>query len=288
MSTVCLALAQARALGLDRLDAQLLMAHVLQRSRSWVLAHDDAPLKAPEAQRFRDLCARRADDVPLPYLTGEREFHGFTLSVSPAVLVPRPETEHLVDWALECLDDGPAHWGAEVADLGTGSGAVALAVARARPAARVTGVDQSPDALAVARANAQRLGLAVEWQLGDWWQPLAGRRFDLVLSNPPYVAEGDPHLKALRHEPRSALTSGPDGLDALRAIVGAAPRHLEPGAWLLLEHGHEQAEATCRLLRRAGFEAVSTRTDLAARPRCSGGRWPAVASDARKKHAKAA
>jgi release factor glutamine methyltransferase len=274
VTTVGQAMAAARAAGLERLDAQLLLAHVLQHPRSWVLAHDDARLGASDEKRYRDLCALRADDMPLPYLTGERGFHGLTLTVSPAVLVPRPETEHLVDWALECLA-GRA-WGdpPEVADLGTGSGAVALALAHACPGARVTGVDLSPAALSVARANGERLGLAVEWHCGSWWQPLAGRRFDLALSNPPYVADGDPHLHALRHEPIGALTAGSHGLDALCAIIGAASHHLTPGAWLLLEHGHAQAEAVCRLLLRAGFRGVVTRADLAGQPRCSGGYWP--------------
>jgi release factor glutamine methyltransferase len=285
VSSVGQALAEARASGVDRLDAQLLLSHVMRRPRTWVLAHDEAPLDASQARRFRALCARRADAVPLPYLTGERAFHGLMLAVSPSVLVPRPETEHLVDWALECLADLPGGSAPAVADLGTGSGAIALAVAQACPRARVTAVDRSAEALAVARSNGERLGLSVGWCLGDWWQPLSGRRFDLVLANPPYVAEGDAHLTALRHEPRGALTAGPEGLDALRAIVAGAPPHLRPGAWLLLEHGHDQAAAVSELLSRNGFVDVQVRPDLAGLPRCSGGRWPQVAPDAGNPHA---
>jgi release factor glutamine methyltransferase len=195
------------------------------------------------------------------------------LQVSPAVLVPRSDTETLVDWALERLAV-PLAQSPDVADLGTGSGAIALALKHRHPAARVCAVDCSASALEVARANALRHGLQVEWHLGDWWQPLQGRRFHLVTSNPPYVAEADPHLAALRHEPALALTPGGDGLSALARIVRGAPAHLHGSGWLLLEHGHEQAGAVCRLLADAGFEAVQTRADLAGRPRCSGGCMP--------------
>jgi len=196
------------------------------------------------------------------------------LQVGPAVLVPRPDTETLVDWALELLAiplaDAP-----EVADLGTGSGAVALALKHGHPAARVSAVELSEPALAQARANGERHRLPVDWQQGDWWQPLGGRRFHLVASNPPYVAGGDPHLAALRHEPALALTPGGDGLSALQQIVRGAPAHLHAGGWLLLEHGHDQAEAVQRLLREAGLVQIQTRADLAGKPRCSGGRSPA-------------
>jgi release factor glutamine methyltransferase len=267
VSTIAQALAAARARGLSRLDAQLLLGWTLDRPRAWLLAHDDESL-APEAERrFVELCARRADDMPLAYLTGEREFHGLTLAVGPAVLVPRPETEHLVDWALERLAGHPA---SRVADLGTGSGAIALALAYACPAATVTAVERSADALALARANGERLGLPVRWQQGDWWQPLTGEVFDLVVSNPPYIAEGDPHLPALRHEPQPALVSGPDGLDDLRRIVEGAAAHLAPGGWLLLEHGHHQGPAVRELLTRHGLADAATRTDLAGLDRCSG------------------
>jgi release factor glutamine methyltransferase len=264
------ALALARSLGVARLDAQLLLAHHLQRSRVWVLAHDEAPLGAEQAAAYRADLQRRAGGEPLAYLLGEREFHGLALHVTPAVLVPRPETEVLVDWALALL----AGRAASVVDLGTGSGAIALALRHRNPAAAVTATDASAAALAVAADNARRHGLAVEFVGGDWWQAVAGRRFDLALSNPPYVAGDDPHLPALAHEPRSALTPEGDGLAALRRVVADAPAHLEPGAWLLLEHGHDQAFAVQALFAQRGFEAPVTRQDLAGLPRCTGARWP--------------
>lgn len=275
--TVAQALAQAAALGLDRTDAQALLGHRLQRPRSWLIAHDSDALTPRQAEAYLADCRRRADGMPVAYLLGEREFHGLMLQLTPDVLVPRPDTETLVDWALQCLPGlGPAP---AVLDLGTGSGAIALAVAHRWPGARVQASDLSPAALAVARANAQRLGLAVAFHQGAWWRALPDGDafdlvFDLVLSNPPYIAAGDPHLPALRHEPLLALTPGGDGLDALRAIVAGAPARLRPGGWLLLEHGWDQAEAVASLLRDAGFEAVATRHDLGGQPRCTGGRWP--------------
>lgn len=296
--TVGQALATARAAGVERLDALALLGALLQRPRSWLMAHDEAPLGAA-APAWADALARRAAGEPLAYLLGTKDFHGLALAVGPAVLVPRPDTETLVDWALDLLPpDAP--W--RVADLGTGSGAIALAVAAARPAARLVAVDASAAALAVATANAHRLGLdrdaeglsgpeaadpagpippptrlRFEARLGDWWAPLAGELFELVLSNPPYIAEGDPHLAALRHEPALALASGPEGLDALRAIVAGAPAHMAPGAWLLFEHGWDQADAVAALLRAAGFQDVQHRRDLGGHRRCTGGRWPADA-----------
>ena len=268
---VAAALAQARALGLDRLDAQLLLAHALGQPRAWLIAHDDAALSPAQQQAFAAACRRRADGEPMAYLLGEREFHGLMLQVSPAVLVPRPDTETLVDWALELLAglDAP-----QVADLGTGSGAIALALKHAHPPAQVCAVDLSAAALKVAQANAKRLRLTLELVQGDWWQPLQGRRFHLVVSNPPYIADNDAHLHALRREPTLALTAGGDGLAALGRIVREAPVHLHAGAWLLLEHGHDQHESVQQLLVASGFVAVSTRTDLAGRPRCTGGRLP--------------
>ncbi len=274
--TLAQALVQAQAQGLDRLDAQLLLGHVLRQSRTWLIAHDGDALPPADASAYAALCRRRAAGEPLAYLVGEREFHGLTLQVSPAVLVPRPDTETLVDWALALLADELADRPApQVVDLGTGSGAIALAVKHRHPVAQVSAVDLSDAALAVARANATRLGLAVDFHAGSWWQALPGdQRFDLVLSNPPYIAGEDPHLPALRHEPTLALTPGGDGLDAIRAIVVGAPAHLQPGAWLLLEHGWDQAGAVAALLQQAGFQAVATHRDLADRPRCTGGRWP--------------
>lgn len=271
------ALARARAAGVDRLDAQLLLGAVLGRPREWLLAHDDAPLADEAAARFDTLLARRAAGEPVAYLLGEREFHGLVLKVAPAVLVPRPDTETLVDWALELLAGPLAGQAAPaVADLGTGSGAIALAVRHACPRARLFASDASADALAVARANGERLGLPVHWRQGDWWQPYAAAGVPplaLALSNPPYIAAGDPHLPALRHEPVQALVPpGGDGLAALRAIVAGAPPHLAPGGWLLLEHGHDQADAVALLLRDAGFAAVQHRQDLAGHRRCTGGR----------------
>ena len=262
----------ARAAGVARMDAQLLAAHVLARPRTWLLAHEDAPVAADLAVRLDALVQRRARGVPLAYLVGEREFHGLALRVTPDVLVPRPDTETLVDWALELLDPSRP---AAVADLGTGSGAIALALAHARPQARVTATDASLPALAVARANAQRLGLAVACIAGHWLQPLAGRQHDLIVSNPPYIDADDPHLQALHAEPLAALSPGPDGLAALREIVATAPACLRPGGWLLLEHGCTQAKAVAGLLRAAGFLDIATRADLAGQPRCTGGHLPA-------------
>lgn len=270
MTTVREAFDQARAAGVARLDAQLLLGQLLGRPREWLLAHDDTVLPEPAASFWPGLLARRAGGEPLAYVTGEREFCGLRLEVTPAVLVPRPETEVLVEWALELLPSAPS---SEVVDLGTGSGAVALALKAARPAIRMTASDASAAALAVARGNARRLALDVEFLHGDWWAPLAGRRFGLALSNPPYIAGADPHLAALGHEPRQALTPEGDGLAALRVLIEGAPLHLLPGAWLLLEHGHDQGDAVRRQLGERGFQRAQTRADLAGLPRCSGAIW---------------
>lgn len=269
------ALAEARQLGLARLDAQVLLAHHLGRSRSWLLAHDDESLEAALLDAYRHDARRRAQGVPLAYLTGEREFHGLTLAVRPGVLVPRPETELLVDWALDVLAGGLG--GVEVprvADLGTGSGAIALAVKCACPRAEILASDADATALEVTTHNARRLGLALEVLPGDWWAAVGDRGVHLALSNPPYVAADDPHLEALWAEPRHALVSGPDGLTALRNLVDGASGHLEAEGWLLLEHGHDQAAAVRRLLAEHGFVDVDTRRDLAGIERCTGGRWP--------------
>ena len=267
------ALARARAAGVDRLDAQRLLAHALARPRSWLLAHDDALLDADQVRWLQARVIRHADGEPLAYLLGEQAFHGLTLSVNSDVLVPRPDTEVLVDWAIELLGaslasvESPA-----VVDLGCGSGAIALALKQAVPRAAVIGTDNSAAALTVARANALRLGLDVSFAQGSWWGAVPAQRFHLALANPPYIAAGDPHLPALRHEPAGALTPGGDGLDALRQIVQGAAPHGVPGGWLLLEHGHDQSQAVQRLLSAAGFESIETRRDLGARPRCTGGR----------------
>ena len=276
-TTLAQALAQAQAAGVERLDAQLLLGHVLGRPRTWLIAHDGDALDDAAAGRYAALWARRAAGEPLAYLVGEKEFHGLVLQVGPAVLVPRPDTETLVDWALALLaGELSGRIPARVADLGTGSGAIALALKHRRPQAEICAVDVSQAALAVAQANAARLGLAVAFHAGSWWAPLAGQRFDLVASNPPYVAGDDPHLAALQHEPTLALTPGGDGLDAIRSIIAGAPVHLASGGWLLLEHGWDQADAVAALLRAAGFEAIATRRDLAGQARCTGGRWPGV------------
>jgi release factor glutamine methyltransferase len=268
--TVNGALAFARALGLERLDAGLLLAHHVKRSREWLLTHPDAQLDAGARAGFEADCRRRADGVPLAYITGVREFRGLALSVTPAVLVPRPDTETLADWAIELVAALPGTPRPRVADLGTGSGALALAIAAACPHADVTATDTSEAALGVASANAQRLGLSVRLRRGDWWQAVRTEHFDLAVSNPPYVATGDPHLHALRHEPQEALVAGPDGLAALRQIVSDARPCLS--GWLLLEHGFDQAEAVHKLLVLAGFCDIQTRRDLQGLQRCTGAR----------------
>jgi release factor glutamine methyltransferase len=265
------ALAAAAALGVERLDAQLLLLHVLVRhpgERAWLLAHDADPLAPQSHDAFLALARRRADGEPVAYLTGTKEFFGLSLAVDARVLVPRPDTETLVEWAIELLGGRQAP---RVIDLGTGSGAIALALQAQRPDAQVEAVDRSAEALEVARANGARLQSPVRFRQASWLQ--GAGRYDLIASNPPYVAAGDPHLPALRHEPVTALASGPDGLDDLRAIVAAAPAHLLPGGWLVLEHGWNQAEEVRRLLADAGFAQVCSRPDLAGIPRCSGGQW---------------
>ena len=269
-------LMQARALGVDRLDAQLLAGHRLGRSRAWLLAHDDAPLAPDDDHALRQLLVRRAAGEPLAYITGEREFHGLNLQVSPAVLVPRPDTETLVDWALELLAREFATLDApRVLDLGTGSGAIALAIRHGCPRAEVHASDASDVALNMARGNGQRLGLTVHWHSGPWWAAVPGRCFDLVVSNPPYVAPGDPHLAALHHEPTQALVPQDDpgdGLADIRRIVDGAGARLAPGGWLLLEHGADQGDAVRAILARGGLADATTRPDLAGRPRASGAR----------------
>ena len=270
MTTVAEALRQAREQGLDRLDAQLLLADLLGHDRGWLISHDDALLTPEQAVTLAQQFTQRAAGVPLAYLVGVKEFHGLSLRVTADTLVPRPDTEVLVDWALALLAALPGT--PRVVDLGTGSGAIALAIKHRHPAAKVEAVELSPAALAVAEGNALRLGLAVRFHQGSWWQPLHGQRFELIVSNPPYIAAGDPHLPALRHEPLSALTPGGDGLSALLEIVDGAPDHLQPGGWLLLEHGYDQADAVAAALRARGFAEVALRHDLGGQPRVTGGR----------------
>ncbi|MBV8605514.1 MAG: peptide chain release factor N(5)-glutamine methyltransferase [Pelomonas sp.] len=268
--TIAEALTLARQQGLDALDAQLLLCHLLGVERTWLIGHDDQALTGGQVLMFEAVRRRRADGEPLAYIVGHKEFHGLALRVTRDTLVPRPDTEVIVDWALELLERRPT---ARVVDLGTGSGAIALAVKHAAPGARVEAVERSAAALAVARDNAVRLGLEVGWHAGDWFAPLAAQRYELVLSNPPYIADGDPHLPALTYEPDSALTAGPDGLRDLRAIIAATPEHLTPGGWLLLEHGYDQAEAVAGLLRERGFASVRLRLDLGGQARVTGGCW---------------
>ena len=254
---------------LEPADAQWLLAHALGRDRGWLFAHAADPVDADTRMRFAGLVARRLAGEPVAYLRGRQGFWTLDLAVTPDTLIPRPETELLVELALARL---PADAPLRLADLGTGSGAIALALASERPRARVDAVDASDAALAVARRNAAEAGLGnVAFHRGHWFDPLAGRRYHLVASNPPYVAEGDPHLGRgdLRHEPPMALASGPDGLDAIRLIVAAAPAHLHAGGWLLLEHGHDQGDAVRALLQAAGMEAVATHRDLEQRDRIS-------------------
>lgn len=260
---------------IDALDARWLLAHAAGRSQTWLYAHARDPAPDGVAARFEALVARRAAGEPVAYLTGTRGFWGLDLAVTPATLIPRPETELLVELALARLPAGDAH----VADLGTGSGAIALAIARERPHAAVLATDASVDALAVARENAQALGLPhVRFAHGDWYAPLAGTRFDVIASNPPYIEDADPHLAHgdLRFEPASALSSGADGLDAIRILAAGALAHLAPGGWLLIEHGLAQGAAVRALFGQAGLVEVATARDLEARDRVTLGRAPGV------------
>jgi len=244
-----------------RLDAEILLCELLRCNRAGLVIRADEVLTTELALRYAALIERRQQGEPVAYLTGRREFWSLELHVSPAVLIPRPDTELLVEWALERLRGVSAPL---LADLGTGSGAIALALASERPDARVVAVDLSADALAQAAHNARLLGLErVDFRLGDWLVPLAGERFDLIVSNPPYVAEQDPHLRDLRFEPRRALTAGADGLSDLRRIAADALGYLKPGGALLLEHGAEQGAAVRALLHQQGYGAIETRRDLA-------------------------
>lgn len=251
------------------LDARVLLCHVLQRPASWLYAWPEAQLDAAQQASFDDLVQRRAAGTPVAHLTGRREFWGLELQVSPATLIPRPDTELLVETALEL---GGQRRGLRVLDLGTGSGAIALALGHERPYWQLTASDASPAALAIAEANAARLGFTVRFLHGPWFDAVrGGERFDLILSNPPYVCELDPHLDQgdVAHEPRSALSAGADGLDDLRRIIAAAPSWLAADGWLAVEHGWQQGRAVRDLMTRAGLSRVATRQDLGARDRVS-------------------
>ena len=266
---------QAQAAGLPRLEAQMLLLHSAGRpsaDRAWLLAHEGDHASAALAAHFSQLCQRRLQGEPVAYLTGRKAFYGLDLHINPAVLDPRDDTETLVDWALALL---PKDSAARVLDLGTGSGAIALAIQSQRPAAQVLAVDASASALAVAQRNAQQLRLPVAFMLGSWFSPLAQQQFDVIVSNPPYIAAQDPHLQALQHEPLSALASGADGLDDIRSICSAAPAHLHAGGWLLLEHGSDQGDAVMQLLAQSGFTSIAQQRDLAGHIRCTGGKMAA-------------
>jgi len=252
---------------LPRTEARLLLAAVLGVPVEALIAWPERIVDDEGAARFAHLAARRAQGEPVAYLLGEKEFHGRRFEVTPAVLVPRPETELLVELALSCLRDRRAP---RVLDLGTGSGCVAVTLALECPAATVLAVERSADALAVARRNAQRHGARIGFLLGDWYANVSGR-FDAIVANPPYVPAADPHLHALRHEPHCALVAGPDGLADLRRVVAGAPAHLGAGGSLAVEHGHDQGDSVRRLFAQGGFIEVETHCDLAGIERvCAG------------------
>ena len=289
------ALQAARALGLDRLDAQLLLLHALDRpdsDRAWLLAHDGDPLPQITADVFKRLSLRRAAGEPLAYIVGYKDFFGLRFGVDSRVLVPRPDTETLVQWALDAAEEAMSET-VRILDLGTGSGAIAVAVAANLPKNHLAGsaaattyaidaVDASAAALAVAAENARNLQVniqSIQFIQSNWFDKVSGH-YHVIASNPPYIASADPHLDALTHEPREALTAGSDGLEDLYLIIAQAPAHLLPGAWLLLEHGYDQADAVRARLTQRGFTQVQSRQDLAGIARCSGGQWlPAKIAD---------
>lgn len=261
--------------GLERLDAQILLLHLLQKptnERAWLMSHDTDVLTPLQQQTLEGLVSRRLGGEPVAYITGNKEFFGLNFAVTSDVLVPRPDTECLVEWALELIPLTPS----SVLDLGTGSGAIGLSIKHSRPNSKVTLIDVSQAALDVASSNAASLGLNVKSLQSHWFENVPNdSRFDLIVSNPPYIADGDAHLAALGHEPLMALTSGADGLDAIRHIVHEAPSYLARGGWLLLEHGYDQAEVVRALLLMQGFRQVTSRLDLNGIERCSGGVYSA-------------
>lgn len=270
-ATVSQALTAAQTSGLDRLDAQWLLLHSLGKSddqRAWLLAHEADELPADVTDRFKALCLRRAAGEPFAYIVGYQEFFGLRFAVNARVLVPRPDTETLVQWALDVAQGIAAP---DILDLGTGSGAIGIAIAH-RLRCAVTATDASAGALAVASQNARQLGVDIRFVQSNWFQSITGKHH-VIVSNPPYIESSDPHLAALTHEPLSALAAGPDGLDDLRQIIALAPDHLAPGGWLLLEHGYNQAPRVCELLTKRGFMQVQSRMDLAGIVRCTGGAW---------------
>jgi len=266
--TIAQALATAR---LDPVDARALLRHVLGASDAHLIAHSGQVLSDAQSERFAALVARRSAGEPVAYIVGAREFFSLGFKITPAVLIPRPETEALVEFALERIGPDSVR---RVLDLGTGSGCIAISIARHRPRAQVVAVDSSPAALAVARENARRHAVTnLEVTASDWFSALAGRKFDLIVANPPYIAAGDPHLAQgdLRFEPPDALAAGADGLDCVRLIIASAPQYLGDGGWLAFEHGYDQAARCRELLATAGFKEVFSRADLAGIERVSGG-----------------
>jgi len=270
MDTVAASLEMGvRALGghsdSPRLDAELLLCKVLQLSRSALIVRAADPVAVESRHAYEHLLAERVHGAPVAYLTGTREFWSLELTVTPDVLVPRPETEVLVELALALL---PAHEDSSLLDLGTGSGAIVLAIASERPRIRATGIDISERALAIAAANSVKLGLPhIRWRMGSWFDPVPGERFDMIVANPPYVAANDPALARLAAEPAFALTSGATGLEALSGIVAGAASHLSPRGWLLLEHGSGQAPDVAGMLERGGFSGIRSHTDYSGRTR---------------------
>lgn len=258
---------------LDPVDQRILVCHALGISRTALITQSERALTADEALRVAELLQRRHDGEPVAYIIGQREFFGLDFETTPAVLIPRPDTELLVELALARLPPR-----GRVLDMGTGSGAIAVSIAHSRPDASVTALDVSQEALAVAARNAQRNRAAVRFLHSDWYAAVEGEQFDLIVSNPPYIADGDRHLSEgdLRFEPSGALTDFSDGLSALRTIIAGAPARLAPGSWLLMEHGYDQADAVRALLSSAGYTEVQSWQDLAGIERVSGGRRPAT------------
>lgn len=255
-----------------RLDAEILLGMALSVSRAHLFARPESPVPEQAGMHFQQLLSRRLNGEPIAHIQGQREFWSLQIKVTPATLIPRPETELLVELALEHIPDTATF---DIADLGTGSGAIALAVASERPQCSIVATDASEAALEIARHNAAQLGLTnIEFQQSDWYQTLGDSRFNLILSNPPYIRSDDPHLTQgdVRFDPRSALVAGVDGLDALRCIIGEASRHLRPGGWLLVEHGYDQGVAVAGIFAAAGFTEIATKNDLEGQPRVSLGR----------------
>ena len=272
LSSACAQLRDVLAMetSLAKLEARVLAAHAWEISPSWLIAHDADALSTPQYQHFTTLLNRRLQGEPIAYITGKREFYGRPFNVNPAVLIPRPETELLVE---EVLAEIPLHQSIRILELGTGSGCIAISLALERPDARITATDNSDNALTVAQSNARRLGAEIEFIKSDWFSALAHRKFDFIVSNPPYVACNDAHLALgdVRYEPLSALAAGPQGLDDLAHIISHAPTFLQHQARIFLEHGYDQAEAVTQLMTRAGFDRIRTVRDLARHERITAG-----------------